>query len=295
MSEAHAKALAPKLLTAYKDLVANGTLHKDLLPTEASLVVGLLRLVKDEFLTENNLKKAAAAPRQADWLKIVEVAAKAAQKYSGLSMDGVIAGKTIQWLQFAKRCHDKLKKNGIGSANPNATFGKHEFRYFIEPEVVTRIDSVNVPQLLEGAFAGWRRVAEVITSRTSNPGDANVVVKVVSIDGASNVLADAHVGPPHGNQQLELRFDISETWATTKFLTTASHEIGHLLGLTHIGTIGHLMNPTLGDVAGPTFADGKRLITELGYNPTPEFEDLPEQTPDEFIPMWNLIDPNQPQ
>jgi hypothetical protein len=290
VSETHAKALAPKLLSAYQDLVRNGSLSADLLPSKGDIVTGLLRMVKDEFLTEENLKKAAGSTSFADWSKIIEVAAKAAQKYSGLVPDGVMAGRTIQWLLFAKRCHGKLNKNITASAD-RSDFGG-AICYYIEPEVVSSLKDVNVPQLLEAAFAAWSRVAKIERRRTSNPGESNVVVKVASIDGRSNVLADAHVGPPSGKQQLELRFDISETWASTKFLATASHEIGHLLGLSHIGAVGHLMNPTLGDIVGPTMADGKRLISELGYQPTPEFETLvQDQTPDDFIIKWDLGGP----
>lgn len=120
--------LAPKMLKAYKKLAKDGKLHNDLVPVEDDLKAGLLRLVKDKFLTEDDLDKAANKPGDG-WTEIIDLAANAVQKYAGLKKDGILAGRTIQWLLFAKRCHGKLNsdRTGIGEADVNARFARPKF------------------------------------------------------------------------------------------------------------------------------------------------------------------------
>src|SRR4029077_12097951 len=88
---------------------------------------------------------------------------------------------------------------------------------------------------------------------------ANVLIRVVNIDGPSNILADADVGPPPGNKVLELHIDAGEDFDAFKFEATLAHEIGHLLGLDHATVPDQLMGPTLSSFKSPQKNDIDRV------------------------------------
>jgi hypothetical protein len=81
-----------------------------------------------------------------------------------------------------------------------------------------------------------------------------------------------------------LVFDDTETWDEDKFVATAAHEIGHLLGLRHAAGKGQLMSPFRSSIKKPTKEDVKRLAEVRGrpWKIRTEFHEIDEDVEDEF-------------
>lgn len=257
-------SLAKAILTDLKstDLVG------DLIPTADQLVSGINRLITDRYFDDGLLQGSnAVTPALLDAFKR---AVQRAQQESGglLTVDKLFGVKTLNWLQFGLRCFGQLQKtwqepkyrkdHGVPD---DVTFRTNEIRYHIL-ELPTWNGGKPL-DLLWKAWNSWSKVCGVIASQTSLERDANVIVRLDNIDGPSNVLADAHVGPPE-RVRLTLRFDRAESWTDAKFEGTACHEIGHLLGLQHTGTPGQLMASTLGTTVTPQSEDATRAQEKWG-------------------------------
>ena len=113
-------------------------------------------------------------------------------------------------------------------------------RVFLEPSVVVSHD------LIQRAFVAWQDVIGVRVRIVHDPAAANVIIKVVPLDGQGGKLAEATVGAGPGSPLVStLCIDESEEWTDAKFLYAMSHEIGHLLGLEHIQSDDAMMAPVL--------------------------------------------------
>jgi len=247
--------IAPDLLKVYEALAAKGKLDRSALPTLDELTKGLARLVIEKKLPLPDLEKSIGLPDSA--IKMLEDAIRATQSgLGGIFPDGILGKGTLGKLfEIARSCPGRLGKDrtGIGETGPNEEFEAFEFRYFIEG--IPEVRGADASALLESAWGSWKKTVFMRVSRTKIRSKANVIVKLASIDGPSNVLADAHVGPPVSREQLELRFDASEDWDPFTFEATACHEIGHLMGLHHSADMDDLMAPRLGDMKAPTLGD----------------------------------------
>ena len=206
-------------------------------------------------------------------------AVKRFQKEFGLTKDGELGEITFDWLMLAKRCFGKLGRRRNRNLNwdrkklPNVeddgTSKPLEIRYYVDELPKDRVS--NADQLLMMAWESWISVCGMIATEITDDqhrNKANVIIGMRRIDGASNILADAHVGPPR-SRQLILSFDASEPWDETIFQGTACHEIGHLLGIRHRGARrGDIMFPKYSaDILGPSDHDAERAVAIWGPPP----------------------------
>jgi hypothetical protein len=107
--------------------------------------------------------------------------------------------------------------------------------------------------LIDQAFASWTQHGQ-IDARRAMPGETPDIVLgtgqggASNFDGAGGVLAWAYM-PTGNDQQLQLRFDLAETWTSEQtqrgilLLNVAAHELGHSFGLDHSRVQAALMAP----------------------------------------------------
>lgn len=119
-------------------------------------------------------------------------------------------------------------------------------------DIVSEIKGLSRDQVQQGiteALNRWAKVCGIHPRFT--PGNASARIKVGSrsIDGPMGVLAESEL--PCGNvQQCRQWYDSGEGWALfdgqgngIDFIRVATHELGHALGMNHIGG-GNLLAPT---------------------------------------------------
>jgi hypothetical protein len=113
-----------------------------------------------------------------------------------------------------------------------------------------QIAEIEYQNLVRDALDLWEKVANINFVEVADPTAAKLRFGWDAIDGARNTLADAFVlpkaatgvAPLNSIDSVDLRFDSAENWSTAKtlpapgqssFFTTALHEIGHAIGLSH--------------------------------------------------------------
>ena len=234
----------------------------DTYAADASIVteIGELMLGKDklaeglaELIDRNLLKLPGTNAVTAELIETVIQQIKARQEGTGiLKPDGVLGERTLHWIFDRKFGHHDRPKSSLPTSRTSTLPGDgiHALRYFIEGDRLPHVPELTEIQtliLFTQAWESWALVCKINVKQTGNKADANVIVNLRALNGEpKSVVAIADVGPP-ANRQLELTFDLGETWTPHKLQATAAHEIGHLLGLHHIGAAKQLMNDTLHD------------------------------------------------
>jgi hypothetical protein len=158
-----------------------------------------------------------------------------------------------------------------------------DITWCVVPEL-TSIGSLPRQAVIEGieeALARWARVCGIKPQYTPGNPRARIVVGSRYIDGSYGVLAESEL--PCGNvAQCRQWYDTGDSFAifggrrrgkTLDFIRIAAHELGHALGLGHIGA-GNLLAPTYSDeVEGPQSGDIAEMQMRYGKpvtSPSPE-------------------------
>lgn len=180
--------------------------------------------------------------------KVIDQIQKA-QGEASLKPDGVFGERTLKWLENRPFGHHHRSIASLPESKTSVSPGDgiHALRYFVENDRLPEIPNlreVQVYKLLREAWSSWVKVCNIDVKETGERSDANVIINIKLLNEPSSVLAIADVGPP-GNRQLELTFDLAESWSPHKFQATCAHEIGHILGIDHIAHPRQLMNDTL--------------------------------------------------
>lgn len=140
--------------------------------------------------------------------------------------------------------------------------------------LATGVDERVAPSL-DWAFREWSKVCAVAFDRLATGSAANIVFTHRRIDGPSNTLAWAEL-PCGPDRMLESRIDASESWhydpktpaprGRVHLGGVMCHEIGHVLGLTHIDSAERaLMNATHDpSLLTPQRADIEAAVTRYG-------------------------------
>lgn len=151
----------------------------------------------------------------------------------------------------------------------------------------------DIHAIYDEAWRQWEAVCDIEPIRIVSATDANVWASQGSIDGPWGTLAYSYL--PCGSSadtQLTQLYDDGETWTYPFLLACACHEIGHALGLNHLG-VGNLMAPILDEaITKPQPGDIAEIVARYGppgVVPTPTPTPVPTPTPTPaLIPGDNL-------
>jgi Matrixin len=179
-------------------------------------------------------------------LKLALSAVKSFQRLAKVKPDGVFGrftrGRVAKFFgcDEERKSKDQLRGEGLAAfqANTSTQSDHSEFllRYHIAPELArfrpVGSERTGKELIAEARFA-WIQHLNLVMRITDDPQEANIIMIWHNFDGPGGTLGDAHIGGRTTGQQLRLRFDENESWSEKMFLNTATHELGHILGLTH--------------------------------------------------------------
>jgi len=181
----------------------------------------------------------------------IKLAIKAIEKFqsrnSRLTRDGVLGRFTRGALDIFRGCDESAKSDTPtqGRAKGGAAVGF--LFYHVEPELQAfEVGGITAKTMISTAIRAWTKECDLVTKVIDNSNEANVIFKWDDLGGPGGTLAIAHIGGPGVDQRLELRFDRAdmhgEFSTSTGFITTAIHEFGHIMGITHSPGTGNIMS-----------------------------------------------------
>ncbi len=266
--EALIGVIARKLFADYAKRVTDGKADPNRVLKFDGLVTAVTKLVEDNLLhLKGKTEESEFTPAL---LKHVITSITNLQLGTGsLTADGVLGRTMLKWLHARPFGHHPPRALNQSSTSSDPSSASHTIRYFVEGGHFKRLRGLSSVgrafKLLAEAWGSWQDVCFLNVKQSGNRTQANVVITVDNLSGQpQSVLAVADIGPP-GKRQLELTFDISETWGDFRFQACAAHEIGHLLGLNHLTAPRSLMNDTLHEgITTPQSADIKKVVSIWG-------------------------------
>ena len=203
------------------------------------------------------------------------------QRFHGLDVTGDIDDATGEHIRQPRFC---ALPDVMPVGATLAKWPKNRLRYIITGWLpgVPRDDQ---RAAYAAAWGLWSAVADVAAEETSDPNAADVVMGMRSIDGPMGVLAESELANGRDSQKRQW-YDTGEHWAIGEtvprgrldLVRVACHEIGHVLGMGHIGA-GNLLAPTYSEsIRKPQAGDIREMVARYGAPkavPRPKPDDPP--------------------
>lgn len=184
-------------------------------------------------------------------------------------MENLVPDIFIQSNDSQKRCYCGVEIDGIQSQA--LCQWPHKKITYYEEMTFSGMSREKVKSIYDKAFQQWADVSGLEVKRVDNIKDANVYARKGWIDlpGFILALSDLPCGATE-KSQMSQKFDSSENWSEKFFLEVACHEIGHALGLPHLGSNTIMAAMGTGKYTKPQPKDIEEIQKRYGKpNPTP--------------------------
>lgn len=188
------------------------------------------------------------------------------QRFHGLKSDGIVGVKTAHVL-LRHRCG--LPDFNISGSDVPCRWPMPRITYYSK----LRLPGINADQAdaaYDAAFAQWAAVCNIDPVRVNSPNTANIFAKSGAgkkdgLDDRGGTLAWSELPcNVSANMQLDQMFDEAEDWSFNMAVAVICHELGHALGLAHLGK-GNLMAPYYDPrVRTPQKGDVKEMVKLYG-------------------------------
>ena len=198
--------------------------------------------------------------------KALEAAVREFQKFNGLEPTGVVGMRTAHTLG-RYRCG--LPDFNLTSGDSPCKWPHANITYYSELKLPGMTDE-QVQLAYDTAFAQWAAVCNIDPVRVAAVGQANIYARsgkgrAVNLDDRGGTLAWSEL--PCGvteKMQLDQMFDEAEDWSFDMAVAVICHELGHALGLAHLGR-GNLMAPYYNpSVRTPQQGDIEEMVALYG-------------------------------
>ncbi len=200
--------------------------------------------------------------------KALEAAIRQYQEFNGLEPTGVVGPRTAH-VMARRRCG--LPDFNISGGNGPCKWPMPNITYYTNIKM-PGLSAEQIQRAYDAAFGQWSAVCNINPIRVDGPGLANIFAqsgkgKAVGLDDRGGTLAWSELPCDVTEQmQLDQMFDEAEDWSFDMAVAVICHELGHALGLAHLGK-GNLMapyydpnvsTPQKGDIAAMAELYGKR-------------------------------------
>jgi hypothetical protein len=200
--------------------------------------------------------------------KALEAAIQEYQRFNGLEPTGVVGAKTAH-VMARRRCG--LPDFNISGRSGPCKWPMQKITYFTKLKMPGITDE-EAQRAYDVAIGQWAEFCDIVPVRVDDPNLANIYAKsgagkAVGLDDRGGTLAWSELPcDVTENMQLDQMFDEAEAWSFDMAVAVTCHEIGHALGLAHLGN-GNLMapyydpavtSPQKGDIAEMAALYGKR-------------------------------------
>jgi hypothetical protein len=218
------------------------------------------------------------------------------QEFHGLKPDGNLGPVTLRSLEAPRFCAypDKMAIGGV-----NCRWNKRLITYGFKG-VLPGVTQEDMRRAMQIAFDRWSAVCNL---RAQHAGigaqTADIIVETGRIDGASGTLAWSELPCSGTDRTLRQKYDNGEPWVLADdvpqyridLIRVMCHELGHAIGIEHIGS-GNLMAPTYSTrINGPQAGDIREAVARYGpptATPPPK-PDVPTDPPPAEESIWVQI------